>query len=156
VTEPFVVVHHVRFDEVDAAGIVYFGRFFSFCHDAMAAMFGGVEGGYAGLVNARRLGFPAVHAEADYVAPLRFGDAVRIAATVERLGTSSIALRFELTRLAPEAGSPGERVATLRHVVVATDLTAMRSRPLPDEVRAALARWLTPVARPPATTPPGT
>jgi 4-hydroxybenzoyl-CoA thioesterase len=137
VSTPFVQVHRVRFDEVDAAGIVYFARFFTWCHDTMEAMLAGVDGGYVGLVTERRLGFPAVHVEADYAAPLRFGDAVSIAATVERLGTSSITLRFELT-----SASDGDHVATLRHVVALTDLTVMRARPIPDDVRAVLEAWL--------------
>lgn len=136
-TEPYVHVHRVRFDEVDAAGIVYFARFFTWCHDATEAMLATVDGGYVGLVTERRLGFPAVHVEADYAAPLRFGDAVSIAATVERLGKSSIALRFELT-----SASDGDHVATLRHVVALTDLDAMRARPLPDDVRAVLEQFL--------------
>jgi len=139
VTAPFVHVHRVRFDEVDAAGMVYFARFFGWCHDAMETMLSTVKGGYVNLVNVRRLGFPAVHAEADYSAPLRFGEEVHIAATVERLGTSSIAIRFELRRAADR-----DHVATLRHVVAVTDLDAMRARPIPDDVRAAFEPWLAP------------
>jgi 4-hydroxybenzoyl-CoA thioesterase len=137
VTAPFVHIHRVRFDEVDAAGIVYFARFFTWGHDAMEAMLGGVEGGYVNLVVHRRIGFPAVHVEADYAAPLRFGEEVHIAATVERIGKSSIAIRFDLTR-----ASDGDHVATLRHVVALTDLDAMRARSIPDDVRAALEPWL--------------
>ncbi len=132
-TTPFVHVHHVRFEEVDAAGIVYFAHFFTWCHDAMEALLGPIDGGYAGLVIKRRLGLPAVHVEADFASPLRFGDDVRIAVSVERLGTSSVALRFELAR-----ASDGAHVATLRHVAVLTDLNELRSRPLPDDVRQAL------------------
>jgi 4-hydroxybenzoyl-CoA thioesterase len=137
VTAPFVHIHRVRFDEVDAAGIVYFARFFTWGHDAMEAMLSGVEGGYVDLVLRRRIGFPAVHVEADYAAPLRFGEEVHIAATVERIGKSSIAIRFDLTR-----ASDGDHVATLRHVVALTDLDAMRARSIPDDVRAALEPWL--------------
>lgn len=127
---PFVHVHRVRFDEVDAAGIVYFARFFTWCHDTMEAMLAPLEGGYTALVTKRRLGLPAVHVEADYRSPLRFGDEVLVEATVERLGTSSVALRFEMLR------SPGrEPVAVLRHVVSLVDLGALRARPLPDDVR---------------------
>ncbi len=135
---PYPYVHHVRFEETDAAGIVYFARFFTWCHDAMGAMLDPLEGGYVALVRKRKLGLPAVHVEADYVAPLRFGDEVRIAVHVERLGRSSIGMRFELTR-----GDDGSEVATVRHVMVLTDLAAMRSVPLPDDVRAVLERHLT-------------
>jgi 4-hydroxybenzoyl-CoA thioesterase len=130
---PFQYVHHVRFEEIDAAGIVYFARFFTWCHDAMAAMLEPLEGGYVALVRTRKLGFPAVHVEADYVSPLRFGDEVRVAIHVEKAGRSSVSMRFELTR-----GDDGRKVATLRHVMALTDLAAFRSTPLPDDVRAVL------------------
>jgi 4-hydroxybenzoyl-CoA thioesterase len=132
---PFVHVHRVRFEEIDAAGIAYFGRFFTWCHDAMEAMLAPIDGGYVGLVRDRKMGLPAVHVDADFAAPLRYGDGVRVAVTVERIGTSSVALRFELSRL-PDA----EKIATVRHVVAHTDMAAMRSRPVPDDVRAILER----------------
>ena len=100
-------VHRVRFDEVDAAGIAYFARFFSWCPDAMEALLAPLEGGYTALISRRRLGLPAVHVEADFASPLR----------------------FELQR--PD----GFRVATVRHVVALTDLTAMRACPLPADLR---------------------
>ena len=68
---------------------------------------------------------------------LRFGEEVHIAATVERIGKSSIAIRFDLTR-----ASDRDHVATLRHVVAVTDLDAMRAHPIPDDVRSALEPWL--------------
>jgi 4-hydroxybenzoyl-CoA thioesterase len=133
---PFVHRHHVRFDEVDAAGIVYFARFFTWCHDAMEAMLAPLSGGYTALVRTRRLGLPAVHVEADYQAPLRFGDEVLVEATVERLGTSSVGLRFDILR------SPGrEPVAVVKHVVALVDLGAIRAQPLPDDVRAVFERY---------------
>jgi 4-hydroxybenzoyl-CoA thioesterase len=133
---PFVHRHRVRFDEIDAAGIVYFARFFTWCHDAMEAMLAPLDGGYTALVTTRRLGLPAVHVEADYRAPLRFGDEVLVEAAVERLGTSSVALRFEIRR------SPGrEAVAVVKHVVALVNLGTIRAQPLPDDVRAVLERY---------------
>jgi 4-hydroxybenzoyl-CoA thioesterase len=132
VSAPFVHVHRVRFDEIDAAGIAYFAHFFTWCHDAMAAMLAPLDGGYPALVAVRRLGLPAVHVEADFASPLRFGDEVRVAVEVERIGTSSCSLRFDLAR------ADATHVASIRHIVVLTDLTALRSRPTPDDVRAIL------------------
>jgi 4-hydroxybenzoyl-CoA thioesterase len=133
---PFVHRHRVRFDEIDAAGIVYFARFFTWCHDAMEAMLAPLDGGYTALVTKRRLGLPAVHVEADYRAPLRFGDEVLVEVAVERLGTSSVGLRFEIFR------SPGrEPVAVVKHVVALVDLGAIRAQPLPDDVRAVFERY---------------
>jgi 4-hydroxybenzoyl-CoA thioesterase len=143
VKTPFVYAHRVRLQEVDAAGIVYFAHLFSFCHDAMAAMLEPLDGGYTALVARRRLGLPTVHVEADFVAPLRFGDDLRISVFVERVGTSSCALRFELAR-APDGGL----AATIRHVVVLTDLAGMRSAPLPDDVRSLFERYVVADATP--------
>ena len=72
----------VRFEEVDAAGIAFFARFFNWCHEAMERFFDGVEGGYVGLITRRKVGFPAVHTQADWRAPLRYGDVMRIDTSV--------------------------------------------------------------------------
>jgi 4-hydroxybenzoyl-CoA thioesterase len=123
----------IRFEDVDAARIVFFPRFFNYAHEAMEAFFDRLEGGYHGLVIGRSVGLPAVHVEADFKSPLRYGDRVRIGVAVERVGTTSVTLRFDMTKVAD--GTP---VATLRHVVVSTDLHAMKSRPFPDDVRVLL------------------
>jgi len=141
VSEPFAWEHRIRVDEIDAAGIVFFARYFQWCHEAMATMLDAIAGGYASLILARRIGFPTVHAEADYKAPLRYGDTVRIDVTVEKIGTSSCSLRFDLRRSA--SALP---VAVVRHVVVSSDVDAMRSTPIPDDVRAVLVRHAAAVA----------
>jgi 4-hydroxybenzoyl-CoA thioesterase len=123
----------VRFEDVDAAGIVFFPRFLGYCHEAMEAMLAPLRGGYAGLVVDRRLGLPAVRIEADFKSPLRFGDVARISVVVERIGRSSTTLAYTLYRK-----SDGAVVAVVRHVVVSSDLGTITSTPLPDDVRAVL------------------
>ena len=46
-----MIVHEraVRFEEVDAAGIVFFGRFMEYCHEAMERFFDGVPDGYRAM-----------------------------------------------------------------------------------------------------------
>lgn len=131
----FVHERAVRFADVDAAGILYFPRFFDYCHEAMEAFFAGLDGGYVGLVSGRRIGLPAVHASADFKAPLRWGDVARIAVTALEIGNSSARLRYVLSR-----ASDGVESAVVQHVVVATSLDTMTKQPLPDDVRAALTR----------------
>jgi 4-hydroxybenzoyl-CoA thioesterase len=86
---PYVFERAVRFDEVDAALMLYYPRFLGYCHEAMEAMFAELEGGYPRLIKERRLGLPAVHLEVDFKSPLRYGDVVRIELTVEVLGAAS-------------------------------------------------------------------
>ena len=123
----------VRFEEVDAAGIAFFARFFNWCHEAMERFFDGVTGGYVGLIMKRRVGFPAVHLTADWKAPLRYGDVARIETSVVNIGTTSATLRYVLTRM-----SDGVHAATIEHVVVASSLDTMTKQPIPDDCRALL------------------
>lgn len=123
----------VRFEEVDAAGIVFFGRFSSYCHDAMERFFDGLPGGYAALITERKIGFPAVHVTSDFKAPIRYGDIARITGIVTKLGTTSCHFGFALTR-----AKDGVDVATMSHVHVCTDLTAMTKLVLPADIRAVL------------------
>jgi 4-hydroxybenzoyl-CoA thioesterase len=123
----------VRFEDVDAAGIVFFARFLNYCHEAMEHFWGGVPGQYVGLITKRRIGFPAVHLEADFRAPLRYGDVARIEVTVPRIGTTSCTFRYRFTRVADAAV-----VATIDHVTVATALDSMQKLALPLDCRALL------------------
>ena len=129
----FSYERRIRFEDVDAASIVFFPRFLGYCHEAMEAMLAPVRGGYAGLVVDRRLGLPAVRVEAEFKSPLRFGDVARISVVVERIGRSSATLRYSIER-----ERDGEVVATIRHVVVLSDLGTLTSTPLPEDVRTVL------------------
>ena len=141
----------VRFEDVDAAAIVFFSRFLNYCHEAMEALLAPLDGGYARLIVERRIGMPAVHVEADFTSPLRFGDVARIAVAVERIGEKSCTFRYDFTR-----AKDGAKVATIRHVVVVSDLREIRGIAIPEDVRAVLERHLETGGedRHDATTPP--
>ena len=124
---------HVHFEDVDAAGIVFFARFFGYCHDAMERFFDDVPGGYVALITQRKIGFPAVHASSDFKAPIGYGDVARIEGTVTKLGTTAAHFRFVMTRV-----RDGEHVATMNHVHVCTDIRTMTKLPFPADVRASL------------------
>lgn len=128
-----VYEREVRFEEVDAARIVFFARFMNYAHEAMESLLGGLDGGYVRLVNERRIGMPAVHVDADFRAPLRFGDAMRIETYAARIGNKSVTYRYEFFK-----GTT--HVATIEHVCAVTDLDAMKAIPIPDDVRALLER----------------
>lgn len=124
----------IRFEEVDAAAIVFFARYMVYAHEAMEHFFAPLEGGYAALILQRRIGLPAVRVEVSFSAPLRYGDALRIETSVARLGDRSATLRYRMIR-----ARDGVLCADLQHTVVTTDLTSLTSCPMPDDVRALLA-----------------
>ncbi|MFO0659399.1 MAG: thioesterase family protein [Polyangiaceae bacterium] len=129
----------IHFEEIDAAGVVFFGKFYSYTHEAMEHFFDGVEGHYAGLITKRKIGLPAVNIETRYLAPLRYGDVIRVETTTVRVGNRSATLRYRIVRTHDEVLS-----AEVLHTVVSSDLTEMKSCDMPEDVRRVLEAHLEP------------
>ena len=127
----------IKFEEVDAANIVFFARFVTYAHESMEHFFSALPGGYAGLILERRVGFPAVHVEITFTAPARYGDVLRIETRVARLGNRSAVLWYRMHHAAS-----GRLACELKHTVVTTDLGTLRSCDMPADVRALLAQHL--------------
>ncbi len=123
----------VAFDDVDHAGIVYYPRFFHYFHLAFEELlFDRLKhkGGYRALLDVRRIGFPAVHTEADYKKPLRFGDLMVVEMRAEHVGSKSITLRY--TVIARESG---EICAEGKVTSAVVDLDHFRAIQIPDDLR---------------------
>ncbi|MEZ4358721.1 MAG: thioesterase family protein [Kofleriaceae bacterium] len=143
----FVYTMPVRFADVDHAGIVYFPRFFHFFHVAFEELWRARLGAraYVDLLDRDRVGFPAVHAECDYRAPLRFGDLAEIEVRVTRLGRTSVTFGYRVYRAAE--GSAARVLAAEGSTVSAiVDLTRFVAREPPEAVRALLSDLLEPAA----------
>jgi len=133
----FVGTQPVRFQEIDAAGILYYPRFFDLYHRVFEDFFAAETGTpYHRFIGERRIGWPAVRSDGEFVAPLRFGDEARIELSFPELGRASVKCRYRAHRAVD-----GKFCAEATITVVTTDLEAMRAVPLPDEVRAAMARF---------------
>jgi len=131
----------IKFEEVDAANIVFFARFVTYAHEAMEHFFGGLEGGYARLIMERRVGLPAVHVEMSFSSPVRYGDVLHIETRIARVGTRSATLWYKMIHKGTGALS-----ADLRHTVVTTDLRTLKSCEMPADVRALLLAHVEPPA----------
>jgi 4-hydroxybenzoyl-CoA thioesterase len=128
----------VRFDDVDYAQIVYFPRFFEYCHWVFEDFFSReTEASYADLLTRRRVGFPTVQAEASFKAPLRFGQDCRVVMETLKLGRSSLANRYRIYR---DEGN--QLCAEVRLVHVATHLDTFTSMEIAADIRAAFSRHL--------------
>jgi 4-hydroxybenzoyl-CoA thioesterase len=120
----------IGFNDVDAAGLVFFGRFLGYGHEAMEALFGALSGGYQALISRRRVGLPAVHVEANYRAPLAYGDAARIETSVRRVGRRSLTFCHRFIRV-----RDGVLAAEVLHTVACMDLVHRAGCDMPDDVR---------------------
>jgi 4-hydroxybenzoyl-CoA thioesterase len=92
----FECQQNVRFGHVDPAGIAYFPKIYDFIHEAFEELWQlHVGERYYHLLQEKRIGFPLVHADVDFVRPLRFGDRPLVRITCFKLGRSSLGLRYE-------------------------------------------------------------
>jgi 4-hydroxybenzoyl-CoA thioesterase len=106
----------VRFGAVDHARVVYYPRFFDYFHRTFEEWFGAALGTpYADLVNKEKLGFPTVRAEAEFLAPVRFGERLRVDLELADVGRRSITVRYSGVRL-PD-GEPVVR-ATVKKAMI--------------------------------------
>lgn len=136
--QPFQRPHRIRFSECDPAGIVFYPQYFVLFNDLLEAWVDALlpDGGFAGLIGARRTGLPTVRLEADFQAVSRMGDAVQFSLQVQRLGGKSITLALACHG---DDGSPRMR---LLQTLVTTSLLTHAAIPVPDDLRAAIAAGL--------------
>jgi YbgC/YbaW family acyl-CoA thioester hydrolase len=128
--------HHsltVRFQDVDAAGIVFFARVLEYVHDGYVALLSELGSDLVDVLRQRRWAAPIRHAEADYFSPLRFGDAVVVAAVAARVEETELTLGWQLVVRERVAA-----VAQTQHVFV--DPENFQRIPVPESF-APLQRW---------------
>lgn len=122
----------VLFQDIDAAGIVFFARLFDYCHDAFFAFLTARGLSMSKVMTDGVWGSPLAHAEADYAAPLRFGDHVRVEITSVDLGKTSMRVSSRVV----ESSGKIACSAILVHVFV--NRATGRPCEVPDEARDAL------------------
>ena len=130
---PYRFAHRIRvgFDETDAQGVVYYGRYMPYFDRARVEYLRGL-GILRHVAGQPEFAMRAQHVE--YHAPARFDDELEVFARAERVGTTSITWAFD----AYKAGS-GEHLASATQVVVAIDLDERRAVAVPAAFRASVA-----------------
>jgi YbgC/YbaW family acyl-CoA thioester hydrolase len=135
-TMPFRTRIPVRFGDVDHAGIVYYPHFFIYLHEAFEDFFDAGQRPYHRWLDEEHVGFPTVHIETDYKLPLRYGDALNIELSVPKVGNRSATFRYVCYRQ-----SDGQLACTAEITCACVDMRVMKSRQIPDELRALFQRF---------------
>jgi 1,4-dihydroxy-2-naphthoyl-CoA hydrolase len=129
----FVDRRAIRFQDIDAAGIIFYPRILEMFHDAYAAFLG-----FAGcpLPEVLKTGTwlaPVRHAEADYFKPLRFGDPVLVEINRAHLAETEATLGYRVAR-----SESGEVCAVGQVVHTFVERASFKRTPIPELVRRAL------------------
>lgn len=124
----------VRFQDVDAAGIVFFARMFDYVHGAYEEFLAQTGNALAEVIADRRWAAPLRHAEADYLSPARFGDRLIVELVAGESSETEIALGWRITKKG--ASSPPAAVVQTVHAFVS--VPSFERMKVPSEIVDAL------------------
>ena len=128
---PFTYNRTVRFQDTDAAGVVYFANVLGICHEAYE------ESLEASSINLKEfftnpsVGFPIVHASVDFLRPMFVGDKLLINLIPQKIGGDKFEVTYEIT-----VGEVVVAKAITRHVCI--DVSSRSKQELSDEI----VQWL--------------
>jgi len=128
---PFTYNRTVRFQDTDAAGVVYFANVLGICHEAYE------ESLEASSINLKEfftnpsVAFPIVHASVDFLRPMFVGDKLLINLIPQKIGGDKFEVTYEIT-----VGEVVVAKAITRHVCI--DVSSRSKQELSDEI----VQWL--------------
>ncbi|QGK69139.1 YbgC/FadM family acyl-CoA thioesterase [Allosaccharopolyspora coralli] len=117
----------VRYHECDQQGIVFHAHYLAYADMASFEVFKALFGSHAVLLE-RGVDVVVAESTVRYLAPCRFDDDLSVEPHVERLGTTSLALRYEIRR-------DGTLAAEVTNRYVWVDPEALRPTAPPGDVR---------------------
>lgn len=134
----FIAKNKVRLHDTDMAGILYFPRQFRFAHDAWEDLMHQEGMTFEKIFNEDQHAFVVVHAEADYIVPLKAGDHLEVHLKVEKIGTSSFTIFFDIFRKEEAL----KKVGTAKLIHVSVDSKTRKKIPIPDSLRNILQKYM--------------
>ena len=125
----------VRFAHVDAAGIMFYPRYFGLINDLVEDWFAsGLKKSFRQLHLKEKRAVPTAHIEVDFHAPSKLEDDLVFELGVERIGSTSCSLNIS-ARCGDETRLSGKLV------LVHMDMASGKSMPWCDDLRAAMENW---------------
>lgn len=132
----FTIEERVRWGDVDAARIIFYGSYVHFFGFAEEELFRDVGLPYGQMLDELNIWLPRVHLECDFRRVARLGDLLEVSVYVGRFGTKSMKLNFEVRRKGEH-----ELIATAHFVLAVVDQETFETVPIPAELRERLAPY---------------
>src|ERR671933_381800 len=133
----FSVSEYVRWEDIDAAGIINYQAYLRFFGLAEVELFRSCGLSYKTLFEELGIWLPRVHVECDFRHPVRLDDLLVVDAWFGRIGTSSIHLDFA-------ARMDEQIVATGKYILVCVQQGSFASVPVPQTLRERVANYVEP------------
>ena len=132
----FTIEERVRWGDVDAARIIFYGAYIRFFEYAETELFREVGLQYGVMFDELKIWLPRVHLECDFRRAARLDDLLEVRVFVGRVGTKSMRLNFEVRRNGEE-----DLIATAHFVLAAVNQDTFETVPIPAELRERLAPY---------------
>jgi YbgC/YbaW family acyl-CoA thioester hydrolase len=135
----FTIEERVRWGDVDAARIIFYGAYIRFFEFAETELFRAVGLPYSVMFDELDVWLPRAHLECDFRRAAQLDDLLEVSVYVGRIGTKSLRLDFEVRR-------KGERelVAEAHFVLVAVRRDTFETVSVPEELKRRLAPYTKP------------
>src|SRR5688500_8550549 len=132
----FVIEERVRWGDVDAARIIFYGAYIRFFEFAETELFRSVGLPYSVMFEELDVWLPRVHIECDFHHAAQLDDLLEVSVYVGRFGNKSMQLNFEVRRKTEEL-----IIAHAHFVLAAVRRDTFETVPIPDELRSRLAPY---------------
>ena len=139
--QKYRVEERVRWGDVDAARIIFYGAYIRFFEIAETELFRAVGLPYGVMFDELDIWLPRAHLECDFRRAARLDDLLEVSAYVGRVGKKSLRLDFEVRR-----NGEDDLVAEAHFVLVAVRRSSFESVTVPEELKRRLAPYTRPSA----------
>ncbi len=132
----FTIEERVRWGDVDAARIIFYGAYIRFFEFAETELFRSVGLPYSVMFDELDVWLPRVHLECDFHHAAQLDDLLEVSVYVGRFGTKSMRLNFEVRRKGEDL-----LIAHAHFVLTSVRRDTFETVPIPEELRARLAEY---------------
>lgn len=132
----FTIEERVRWGDVDAARIIFYGSYIHFFEFAETELFRAVGLPYGVMFDELGIWLPRVHLECDFHRAARLDDLLEVSVYVGHFGNKSMRLNFEVRRK-----GEAELIATANFILAAVKQDTFETVRVPDALRERLAQY---------------
>src|SRR5882724_1219992 len=131
----YTIAERVRWGDVDAARIIFYGAYIRFFEIAETELFRAAGMSYGKVFDELDIWLPRVHLECDFRRVAQLDDLLEVSVYAGNIGKTSLRLDFEVRRKEPDGAVEEGLIATAHFVLVAVRRDTLDPIPVPDELR---------------------
>src|SRR5882672_5145592 len=124
--QKYTIEERVRWGDVDAANIIFYGAYIRFFEIAETELFRAAGLPYGVMFEELDIWLPRVHLECDFFRAARLDDLLEVSVFVGKTGSSSLRLNFEVRRK-----NETDLIATAHFVLVTVRRNTFETVPVP-------------------------